>query len=572
VPQRSSSPPDAPDSTGKVIALSRYRAQLSRGRRARRADELFATPHPDRAIRALPPDEFFYVLSELGFPDAMEILQYGTPEQVQVALDFVLWDRDTVSSEHLDEWMGALVQAPQPALAAWLRGLDVELVALILRRRARIYDLSLEELPDEPEGTFLNTPDGLFTLDLLGDEGQVTETAQLIDALYREDRDFARRLLVGTRAEVDTELEDLAYRWRSGRMADLGFADFYEALEVYSELDPASVRVGAEPPTRARPVGDTVPDSHLRLPGALADRLTGGSPFARAIGGLSAPEDVADVHYALVALCNRVLSADRVAPGDHDTLSAVLARVAATLDVAIEFLARGSDERAVAAARGVPLVRLFQVGVSLIGKVRKLGLSLGKETPFARLGVVGHLFEAEDADVIAAVTRLRPLFPRRLESPPAAGERPFASLADVAVATSALERAGAAIGLLYGLGVRPEHLAPPALDDTGVELAALDAGILARTAIAHRLLGAKPGPLRPLTAAELEKTQANVSRAAASPEAAASLHEAIRVLLAAAAPGGALTPALTSVVERWTSSFLPLEPVLTEAGLSMPRQ
>jgi hypothetical protein len=42
----------------------------------------------------------------------------------------------------------------------WLRGLDIELVAFILRRRARIYDLSLEELPDEPEGTFLNTRTG----------------------------------------------------------------------------------------------------------------------------------------------------------------------------------------------------------------------------------------------------------------------------------------------------------------------------------------------------------------------------------------------------------------------------
>src|SRR6185369_9124165 len=73
---------------GQVIVLSRYRAQVSRGRRARRGEELFATPHPERAIQTLPPDEFFYVLAETGFPDALEILQYGTPEQVQGALDF----------------------------------------------------------------------------------------------------------------------------------------------------------------------------------------------------------------------------------------------------------------------------------------------------------------------------------------------------------------------------------------------------------------------------------------------------------------------------------------------------
>ena len=49
---------------------------------------------------------------------------------------------------------------------------------------------------------------------------------------------------MGARAESDAELEEMAYRWRQARMADLGFADYYEALEVYRELDPASVQLG----------------------------------------------------------------------------------------------------------------------------------------------------------------------------------------------------------------------------------------------------------------------------------------------------------------------------------------
>jgi hypothetical protein len=571
VPKRpSSSKESEPAAEGKVIALSRYRSQVSRGRRARRGDELFATPHPERAIRTLPPDEFFYVLTELGFPEALEVLQYGTPEQVRVTLDFTLWDRDTLSSEKTDEWLDLLVQAPHQALADWLHGLDVELLALIIRRRARIYDLSLEELPDESEGTFFNTPDGLFTLDLLGDEDQMLQTRRLLETLYRDDQNFTRKLLVGTRAELDTELEDLAYRWRSGRMADLGFTDFYEALEVYSELDPASVKVSEQASPRSRPLSDTDTDagaeSHLRMPGALAERLSGNSPFARAIGAITQPEELAEVHHALVALCNRALSADRVAPGDHETLSAVLGRVAATLDLAVEFLARGSEERAAAAVRSVPMVTIFRLGVSVIGKLRKLGLALGKQTPFARLGVAGHLFESEDAEVIAAVTRLRPLFPRRLESPAAPGERPFASLADVALTTAALERAGAAVALLHGLGVRAEVLAPPALAETGTELAALDHGVLARTALAHRLLGEAPAPFSPLPAARLEPLHQLLDS-----QDAGQLRRAVHALLAAAAPGGKLTPAMTAVADRWTASLAPLDPVLTTAGLSAPR-
>jgi hypothetical protein len=221
--------------------------------------------------------------------------------------------------------------------------------------------------------------------------------------------------------------------------------------------------------------------------------------------------------------------------------------------------------------RTVPLVRLFQLGVSVIGKVRRLGLSLGKQTPFARLDVQGHLFEPEDTEVIAAVTRLRPLFPRILEAPPAPGERPFASLVDIAVATAALERAGAAVAMLYALGVRPEHLAAPALDDTGVEVEALDYGLLARTALAQRLLGGKPGPFRPLPAALLEKLDDKLAPATRSPEGREALRSAVHAILSSTAPGGSLTPAMIAVADRWTRGLAPLEPVLTSAGLSAPR-
>jgi hypothetical protein len=559
-PAKKTAPPE-----DNVIALSRYRAQLGRGKRARRAEELFASPEPERAIRALPPDEFYYALTEIGFPEAAEVLQYATGEQVRGVLDFVLWERDQLSGERLEEWLSALVDAPAATVTTWLRSLDVELVALMMRRRARIYDLSLDEPPEEPEGTFLNTPDRLFTLDLLGDEEQARVTARLIDALYREDKNLARRLLVGMRAELDAELEELAYRWRSGRMADLGFIDFYEALEIYREIDPASVRVGDEPQERVRPSSDPAREGDLRLPAFLAERLGGGSPFARAMGGVRSSDELADLHFGLVSLSNRALSADRVTPGDHERMAAVLARVAATLDLAIEFLARGSEERATAAVRSVPMVTLFQLGVSLAAKVQRLGLALRRKTPFARLAPEVSLFEPEDAELLAAVTALRPMFPRRLDEPPAAGERPFSRLSDLAAATAALERVGAAVAMLYGLGLRPEQLAPSALEELGVaHAAALDAGVVARTLLVPRLLGAPAGPLRALGREQLAAFQTRLARKE-------DLRPPVRAILTLAG-GGALTPAMLAVADRWAASLDPLEVVITADGLRHPER
>ena len=145
-----------------VIALSRFRERMVRGQRSRRAEALFASSDPVGAIRALPGDEFFYVIHELGFPEAMEILVHGTAEQVQTVLDFSLWERDRVTLEKSDEWLATLVEAPPETLGLWAQGIDVELLALLVRQRARIHDLSLEEEPEEPEGVLWHTPDRLF--------------------------------------------------------------------------------------------------------------------------------------------------------------------------------------------------------------------------------------------------------------------------------------------------------------------------------------------------------------------------------------------------------------------------
>ncbi|HVU51907.1 MAG TPA: DUF6178 family protein, partial [Polyangia bacterium] len=511
--------PSAPPEPDNVVALSRYRAQLGRGRKLRRGDALLAGPDPERAVRALPGDELYYVIHELGLRDAGDILALARPEQVQAVLDFALWERDQIVPERAGEWLEAIAEAPYETVGAWVAGLDVELFALLLRKTSRIYDLSQEEAPEEPAGTLYPTPDGLFVLDVTGvpgdeaatDEGEPTQEAgpmttsaramvRIVDALYRADRNLARRLLVGARAELDSELEELAYRWRQGRMEDLGFQDYYEALEVYRELDPASVRIGEIEPgkARVRPLDerDGAEGSPARAPASLVERLTrGASPFARAAQALRSADEVAELHFALVALTNRVLAADRVTPGDDPAVAATLERQLATLDLALEFLARGDAAREVEALRTIPLVRLHRLGVSLVGKVKLLATTLRRRGPFAATG--RHpLVEPDEALALAAVSRHRPLFAGILDDPPSNADRPFHTLADVARATAAVERAAATQALLLGLGVSPADLGPGAtlLEDAGVEEAALDAGLLARTALVRRILERAPAP------------------------------------------------------------------------------
>lgn len=566
---------DTNKTADNVIALSRYRAQLARGQRSRRADDLFDSADPPAAIRALPPDEFFYVIHELGFPEAMDVLVHGTAEQVQTVLDFSVWDSDRVSLEKSDDWVAALSEAPPEVLGKWAEGLDVELLALLVRMRARIYDLSLEDEPDQPEGVLWNTPDRLFVIELLGEPERVRVSQHLLDSLYRYSPVLMRRLLVGMRSEFDAELEETAYRWRSGRMEDLGFVDFYEALEVYRELDPSSVHLDGKPEPSLRPRAGEESEAHLRLPTAMVEHMTGKRPFARAVAGLSTREEVAELHFALVALCNRALSADRVVPSDDDAIKVVLDRVSATLDLAIEFLARGDSAREVTAVRHVPLIKLHRLGVSLVGKLRRLALALVRGNPFAVLRPEVDIFESDDAEILVSLTRLRPLYPRLLDTPPAHGERTFATLADIATATRAVERAAAAVTLLTGLGVRPQQVTPEALaamvanrtpGETAaarLDPAAIDTGMLARTVLVLRLLGTPSSdqswPIHVLPKTAIEKFKQQFNKSMELPDKAKL--KAIEILQSAWHGGPLAGPSL-AVAQRWIASLCPLGSVL----------
>jgi hypothetical protein len=545
----------------------------------RRADALLAERDVESAVRALPGDELYYVLHELGHEDASPILAAATAEQLQIVFDFALWQRDRIVPDALAEWAEAMAHASPERIADWLAGLDAELVALLLRRGARIHDMTQGPAPEEPEGTFFPTPDGFFLLDVVGlpgEDGTLPAEAdehdraaviiRLVDSLYRSDKDLARRLLVAASGELDSELEEAAYRWQRGRMADLGFADYYEALEVYRELDLGGVRIGEEKPAPLRAAADADASREgLRVPTALAQRLTdlGGSPFARAAQKLAAGDEIDELRFALVALTNHVLAADRVAPADDDAVATTLQRLAATLDLAIERVAPNDDERAAAALRTIALVRLFRSGVTMIGKVRRLALALARSGPFGRLGIA--LAEADDAAVLEALTRARPMYPRMLDLPPAAGERPFQSLVDLARAGAAVERAAAAQAMLRGLGIEARDLAPdaPLLADSGTDAAAIDAGMLARTVLVKRLLdsGAKGG-VAALEPREVSAFENNLLQTRSGPPTLpAALAARARALLTAAVPAE-LAGAAVAVVDRWVAALAPLEPVL----------
>jgi hypothetical protein len=118
--------------------------------------------------------------------------------------------------------------------------------------------------------------------------------------------------------------------------------------------------------------------------------------------------------------------------------------------------------------------------------------------------------------------------------------------------------------LLHALGLRPGDLAPAGLEQLGItDPAGLDAGLLARTALARLWMGRGDAALwRALDKDELRTLQNKLKKAAKDPDLREKTLAALKETLAPVAPGGRLAAAVEAVAERWIAGLLSGDPVL----------
>jgi hypothetical protein len=420
--------------------LARLRAQLAGPRGYRRIDALLSAEDAPKAIAALSPNEVFELVHEVGFEDAQPLLELATPAQFQGCFDLDGWAKDSLEVAPLKPWLAALLEIGFEKVGQVWGALDSELRALILQRQVKVYDVSLEEEPAEDnENPIMATPDRFFMLELLGDDDTQRLVQSLVEDLYRADPDLARHTIMAARSEPPAELEEQSYRWRSGRLADLGYVDFYEALDLFRPLDADKVQIGEG--SQDKLVGD---EDLSRLPVVVAEEVIGRSFLARAMAAIDDPEEASRLEAALMVLVNKVLAAGRAKPGQAEVVRRGALYATATLSLGLETISRGDLTRAQQALGTISLSRLFRVGYTVTAKLARLAQALA-----ARSVTAG----SPAKELVAGLCSPRPLFSRAADEPPVNGMRPFEAAADLRRAGEILAGLTLRIALVESLGV-----------------------------------------------------------------------------------------------------------------------
>ena len=326
---------------------------------ARRAAVMNLLPAPEQVIPLIPEAELCFTLKAIGLESAAWILEHATPHQVVACLDLDAWNGITPDHARLDQWLDAIADTEETALLRSIHSIDAELFVLYLKGR-----IDVAQKPAESDGW--DPPDGMQTLDdqfyygAQRDNDDVAAITTILKALHQHDYWTYFRMLHGVIWELDSENEEWAGRWRSGRLQDLGFPPWDEAANIYRYVAP-SRRAALPEHADALELGER--QLPVWIPGLPAGR-DGGHLLFRVVAELSDDERGA-AFYALIAIANKVAVADRMNLGDAEVTPMAIEKAARWISRGIEHVASENGVDPAAVLRRASLEWLFRVGANL---------------------------------------------------------------------------------------------------------------------------------------------------------------------------------------------------------------
>jgi hypothetical protein len=319
-----------------------------------RTEFLMLLDHPEHVVPLLSDAEVCVTIRGSGMSDGAWLLELATREQKQACFDLDCWQGPRLDLERTTEWLDALLEAGPETLARAVEETDRELWVLLLRSLARVEVIGKEETP--PDGSI--TADGV--VHFVPHEGSdPARVEQLAKTLAGRSPGEYWGLVYGSLFESPSELEEYALRWRSGRLADLGFPEREQALRAYARLRPEQA-----------PVLDVSTPGAALVPTRTLPRQLQGSLVGESLRKLG-PDRAGELLGYVLAVANALAVADDLVLSDPEAVPLALEKAVRGIDVGLRELARLRGRPAEEVLDSTLPLDLFRIGATLDASLRK---------------------------------------------------------------------------------------------------------------------------------------------------------------------------------------------------------
>ncbi len=395
-------------------------------------DEFLRDTDARDQVRAAAYQDLFIVIKNIGLADSLGLLKLTTAEQWRGFVDLDCWRKDSAHLNSLLQWIAASVRCGPEETARMARAIDPNLLALLLKETVEVYFVESDELlPDLP---LIFTPDQRFGIHVIlgGEKGSLSRF--LLDAVFRFDPSLGYDLMDRLRWENRVSLEEEAYQEKTRRLEEIGFVDYYEALEIYSAEPVADRCLGPD----SRADGDKAPVS-TALPAMLVASLHPGQYLLDGLQRISEPERIERIRQSFAALANRLLSVHSVTPSDLEKVQPALEEIRDNINLALEYLTDGHTENATDILLKTEIPTLFKRGFGLVARLRIEAERILSLRDLRLSGCDETLLDSLDQEFLDGVRRFQPRFFEGLEDSSKRSYRNFRSLRDIQLAQRKIE-------------------------------------------------------------------------------------------------------------------------------------
>ena len=362
--------PSSPQGPPKVPALRPedvvYRICYARAN----LSELLQSAETRSRIRRLPPAQLFFSLKELDEAEIQRLLPHLTEEQWTGILDLDLWSRDRVLLNRFLYRMSHILRSEDAVTQKLLRGTDLELLGLALNP-LRIHRLDEDGAP-EAEGPVLETPDHHYVVELPEDAEEARFLRAFILRLYELDSEGAALLLEESHFRTWSEMEEMAYQSRKRRVEDMGFQDYYDAIEIYALL-PLDASLPLKNWEKIREVS--------ALPLAATELSSGSILLIAALARFTRPQEMESLLEELFFVCNKLLVADRISPDDPALVKQGISKEINGINLGLDCWSGGNLLVAEEGLAKHYLQSFFRLGYSQIRALQEEARRIQSETP-----------------------------------------------------------------------------------------------------------------------------------------------------------------------------------------------
>jgi hypothetical protein len=300
-----------------------------------------------------------------------------------------------------------------------------------------------------------------------------------LEILYRFNSTTYRLLMESLNRELESDLEEIEYRFRNARLADDGFPDFEQALEIYQFINPDAVRSEKEIP---RYVPQRASDKSQ--PTFYLTAQPEGPFFSSVLSRVTDPPEQNRLREELTGLCNKAMVAESIDLFDIGEMERVVKKVFHYLNLGLQCLSREEEGKALQILHTLTLQKVFQSGVGATLLLRKKAEAILKGSWFEGDRVRLSFLDPIHLEKFEGILRRRPGIYRNgvLED--------FKNLQDIKEIENVLDRVEVVVNTLREkLNITPEGLKEPHLaGGTPEGRSDLTFSTLFLTSLANRIL------------------------------------------------------------------------------------